>query len=176
MFHLHLVRQARIESLQHLEHLVCVVQEAARKGVMHGCGSRILTEWLVETPCKFLDDAHQGLVRAIAEELLYRVVPYITTNRARQKIVELVVEQRLSAALQVAEIARLLAVVVLQIIEDDELSHLRLCRRLHVPNRHIDGLDEVCHLQRSIRRTGLRDAVAAADDEVFCVVHILFYI
>ena len=138
---------------------MCVVQEAARKGVMHGCGCRILTEWLVEPVGEFLDDAHQGLVRTIAEELLYRVVPHITTNGPGQQVVERMVEQRLSAALQVAEVARLLAVVVLQIIEEDELSDLRLCRRLHVPNCHIDGLEEVCHLQRSIRRPSLRGAI-----------------
>ena len=107
--------------------------------------------------------------------MLDSAVPDIPTNRSRQKIIERMVEERLTIGLEVAEVARLLAIVVLDVVEDDELPDLRLCRRRHVPNRHIDGFNEVRNLERSIRRAGLRRAVAAADDEVFFVVHLDIY-
>ena len=150
---------------------MCVVEQTAREGMMHRRGGWVLTERLVETVGKFLDDSHQRFVRAIAEELLYRVVPNVTTYRTGQEVVELVIEQWLSAALQVAEVARLLAIVVLQIIKDDKLSDLWLSRRSHVPNSHIYSFDEVRHLKRSPGRAGLRGAITAADNEVFLVVH-----
>ena len=85
------------------------------------------------------------------------------------------VEERFAQGLQVAQVARLLAVVVLHVVEDDEPAHLWLSRRRHVPDRHIDGLEEVRHLERSVGRPSLRRTIAAADDEVFCVVHCLLF-
>ena len=76
-----------------------------------------------------------------------------------------------ATALQIAEVARLLAGIVLNIIEEHQLSHLRFCRRRHVPDTDIDSLIEICHLERGVRRPGLCRAITATDDEIFLVVH-----
>ena len=74
-------------------------------GMVHRRGSRIEAEWLIEAIGKFLDDSHQGFVRAITEQMLDCVVPDIAANRTGQNIVERMVEERLSHCLEVAQVA-----------------------------------------------------------------------
>ena len=175
MLHLNLIGQTGIESFEHVEHLVGMVEQTTWVGMVHTGGCGIEAEGFEKPTGELLYDGHQCFVATVAKQLLDSIVPDIAANGTRQQVVERMVQQRLTAGLEVAEVARLLAVVVLDVVKDDKSAHLWLCCWRHVPNGHVDGLREVCHLERRVWRTCLRHAVAPADYEVFFIIHLTNY-
>ena len=164
---LYRVGQARIQTSQHVQHLMSVVEQAALEGMVDVCGGWFHRIWLIERICILLYQGSEPLVMAVAHQLGNCGIPFLPLHRTWQQVVERMPLLRKSTHVHVELASRLVSTVVLDKAETDQLTKTGLIGGSHVPHRQRQLFVKILQLQFAEGGAGARGGVRTANHKVF---------
>ena len=130
------IRIDRVDAFQQVQHLPGVVQQTAGECMMYTRGSRILAVLWKENVCLFTDETDELFILAETDERFQRGIPHLLLHRAWHQLVQGVILRGERAGNHVHVCCRLLALIVANVEETHQLSHLGTTRLWHI--KHTD--------------------------------------